>query len=101
MTNRPDPKFFPGELVEVAKSYTMPHLQGQRFTIKERRWVFRFENTSKGGWGYTLNAEGIPEKTEDGKRMSFAEYQLRHPPKDEPTTFENCVWQPSQQKETA
>lgn len=86
---RPEPKFVPGELVEIRSKYGHP-MDGQRVRVALVEWrTCRSINTGKHdtGWKYKT----VPENTE---AAWWSEPALRRPPKDEPTTFDASIWKP-------
>lgn len=94
MNERPEPKFCVGELVEVAfvVHKANAHLVGVRFQITGVRWSNFSDGTA--GWGYSdalVNPSLAP-----GARL-WSEEQLRHPPKDEPTEWSDCIFQPTRE----
>lgn len=93
---RPEPKFVPGEVVEI-QSVSHPEMNGTRCLIIEMTFLnMAIEAGSRRlagpGWRYKTTAmyPGAHEKS------WWRESALTSPPKDEPTTFDASIWQPKE-----
>lgn len=95
MTDIPEPKFVPGEVVVILQSRLFPEEVGRKTTILKIHRVpgWAGEKELRESWAYKTH------HNIDSKRFSWQESQLGKLPPNEKISFENCVWQPK--KETA
>ena len=94
--NQPEPKFCVGDVVEIYH-YLCPEYNGIRAIVlhaKFGKWKSDATGIISTGWGYKLS----PAINRGADYWNEA--ALRHPPKDEPTTWQDCIFQPEPEQVT-